>query len=235
MFRHSTARKTTSGNHQRLEGLDKNRILEYNSNMPKKPYSRHKRSAERRQRIIQAALACFLEFGFINATVQDIRMRSGASNGSIYHHFSGKEGLAATVYVEIMKDYQKTILEGLERNPDALGGVHAIVNSHLDWVNENPDSARYLMEMRHAEFMATAEDAIAEQNQMFAKGFARWLKPNLEGGRIRRLPLDLFISLLLGPAQEYVRNWLSGQAHTELAVVKEELASAAWLIVRGKD
>lgn len=202
--------------------------------MPRKPYSRHKGSAERRQRIIQAALACFLEFGFANTTVQDIRMRSGASNGSIYHHFSGKERLAASVYVEIMRDYQRRILARLERNPDALRGVRAIVESHLDWVKENPDSARYLMEVRHAEFMATAEDAIAEQNQKFAKGFAKWLKLNLENGTIRHLPLDLFISLILGPAQEYVRNWLAGQAHTELPAAKEELARAAWLIVRGK-
>ncbi len=223
------------GGEAQKKGLDKNKILEYNSNMPRKIYARHKRSETRRKDIIQAASACFAENGYANTTMQDIRLRSGASNGSIYHHFSSKEGVAAAIYVEALLDYQGKILAVLERNPDARAGVRAIVRSHLDWVGENPEWARYRMEMRHADFMTTAEDAIAGANMNFINEFVDWLRPNVQNGSIRRMAADLFISLILGPCQEFVRVWLGGNTYTEFSAARDDLADAAWLVVRGAD
>ena len=56
--------------------------------------------ASRRQAILDAALACFTNKGFTETTMEDIRIRSGASTGSIYHHFSNKEMLARALYLE---------------------------------------------------------------------------------------------------------------------------------------
>jgi AcrR family transcriptional regulator len=55
---------------------------------------------ERQEAILSAALECFTSRGFAATTVEEIRRRSGASIGSIYHHFGGKEGLAAELCVE---------------------------------------------------------------------------------------------------------------------------------------
>jgi AcrR family transcriptional regulator len=202
--------------------------------MPKKEYAKHKRTEQRKDDILSAALACFTEHGYPNTTMQDIRERSGASNGSIYHHFLSKEGIAAALYVEAIVDYQKRILAALERNPQAREGVRAIVESHLDWVSEKPEWARYLMEMRHAEFMKTAEKSLAEANKKFVTAFINWMKPNMRSGALRRLPADLFVSLVLGPCQEYVRIWLEGKAFSGMAAAKEELAEGAWCAVRGE-
>ncbi|GAB4340202.1 MAG: TetR/AcrR family transcriptional regulator [Candidatus Abyssubacteria bacterium] len=201
--------------------------------MPRKAYTRHKGSEVREQEIIRAGLACFTEHGYANTTLEDIRRRSGATNGSIYHFFSSKEGLAAAIYVQAIADYQKRILAALENNPRARAGVHEVVKCHLDWVKDNPDWARYLMEMRHASFMANAERAIAVKNREFITGFINWLTPHLKSGAIRPMPPDIFVSLILGPCQEYVRTWLGGCSFTELSAAKEELAAAAWLVVRG--
>jgi AcrR family transcriptional regulator len=203
--------------------------------MPRKTTIRHKKSTIRRREIIRAALACFGEYGFANTTMEDIRLRSGASNGSIYHHYASKEGLAAAIYVEALIDYQKTILATLERNPGAREGVHALVHAHLDWVDRNRSWARYLIEMRHAEFMTPAEEDIAEANKKFISSFIAWLRPNVKSGAVRRMAADLFISLILGPCQEYVRNWIGGNAYTDLPTAKQELAKAAWLVVRGDE
>ncbi len=45
---------------------------------------------ERRRSILEAALDCFLEKGYIATTINDIREASGATTGSIYHFFDGK-------------------------------------------------------------------------------------------------------------------------------------------------
>ncbi len=201
--------------------------------MPRKARSRHAGSTKRRREIVRAALECFAEFGLANATMEDIRKRSGASNGSIYHHFTSKELLAAAVYVEGLIEYQRGLLAELERHQDARAGVRAIVGYHLRWVNEHPDWARYLLEMRHAEFVATTEAAIAEENRRFVARLVGWLQPHIYAGALRRLAPDLFISMIIGPSQEYTRLWLAGRARTELSAAVEELGRAAWLAVRG--
>src|SRR6266566_8365174 len=93
-----------------------------------------RRSAGRRSRILEAALACFNERGFTATTIEEICQRSGASVGSVYHHFGGKEGLAAALYVEGLRDYQRGFRDVLERNPGAGEGIESLVRHHLRWV-----------------------------------------------------------------------------------------------------
>jgi len=91
------------------------------------------------------------------------------------------------------------------------------------------------MEMRHAEFMAAAEQALAEANKTFISSFITWLRPNLRSGAIRRLAADVFVSILLGPCQEYVRNWLGDYVYTDIQTAKKQLAEAAWIALRGEE
>jgi AcrR family transcriptional regulator len=46
--------------------------------------------ADRKQEILDAALRGFAEKGLAGTTVEEVRRRSGASVGSIYHHFGDK-------------------------------------------------------------------------------------------------------------------------------------------------
>ncbi len=63
--------------------------------------SEHSPTTElRRKAILDAALSCFASKGFTETTMEDIRKISGASTGSIYHHFSNKEMLARALYLE---------------------------------------------------------------------------------------------------------------------------------------
>ena len=57
---------------------------------------------ERRESILEAALGCFLEKGYIATTINDIREASGATTGSIYHFFDGKGALAMALLEDAM-------------------------------------------------------------------------------------------------------------------------------------
>src|SRR5919199_2617803 len=99
----------------------------------------------RRADILEAALLVFTRRGYHRATIEEIRAVSGASTGSIYHHFGGKEQLAAALYVEGLRDYQEGFLRVLQRGRDAEGTVRAIVENHLRWVAGNARLAAYLL------------------------------------------------------------------------------------------
>lgn len=189
----------------------------------------------RRRAILDAALACFSEVGFLETTMDDIRRRSGASHGSIYHHFGGKEQLAAAVYVQGIRDYQAGLSEELARHPGAREGIDAIVGYHLRWVRDHADQARYLARMRHAELMSAAEAEIAECNQELIAELGSFFQRHVRSGTLRRLPRELYVALLLGPAQELARHWLLVGKDVDLELAISELSDAAWRALRREE
>ena len=56
---------------------------------------------DRRQAILDAALASFVARGYLATSISDIRAASGASTGSIYHFFAGKGALAEALLREM--------------------------------------------------------------------------------------------------------------------------------------
>jgi len=194
---------------------------------------RQARSEIRRQQIVVAALVCFAELGFSETTMEVIRKRSGASTGSIYNLFGSKEELAAAVYLEGLRHYQSGFVEVLSKNRAARAGVKAVVRYHLGWVEEHPDWARYLFQMRRADFMAAAVADIKKLNREFIKNVAAWFRPHVNSGFIRRLPVDLYPALILGPCQEFAREWLAGSTKTEIKTAGRKIANAVWRAVKG--
>lgn len=190
--------------------------------------STHAGTAARRKEIIQAALACFTELGFTHTGMADIRRRSKASTGSIYHHFKSKEQLAAEVYIEGIRDYQEGFVSALEEQEHARDGIFAVVNYHLKWVEKNPDWTVYLFQKRYAEFMGSTEGEVERLNMEFTSHCAKWFSKQVRAGKLRRLPADLYGAILIGPCMEYSRLYLSGQARTPIDQAILEFASIAW-------
>jgi AcrR family transcriptional regulator len=180
--------------------------------------------ADRKQEILDAALRGFAEKGLAGTTVEEVRESSGASVGSIYHHFGDKEGIAAALYVAALRDYQDGLLAALAAGDDAERTVKELVRHHLRWVAEDRDRARFLLGGRPPR----AAGEIAELNRRVFRATADWLDEQVAAGQIRAIPFGLFYSVLIGPAQEFCRHWLEGRVDTSLRTAERELAAAAW-------
>jgi AcrR family transcriptional regulator len=181
-----------------------------------------------RQAVLDAALQCFTEQGFAATTIADIRTRSGASTGSIYHHFAGKEQIAASLYVGGLADYQAGLGATLQRNPGAEGGVRAIVRHHLRWVVANPQLARFLSDRRETELVEATASRVRELNRTAFARFREWHARHAAAGLLRDLPFDLLHAIVLGPAQELSRHWLAGNTSLSPTKAERALADAAW-------
>ena len=64
----------------------------------RKSARRWAKTDDTQQRIIDAAIEVFGARGFSAATMADIVDHSGASIGSIYHHFAGKRELFLAIF-----------------------------------------------------------------------------------------------------------------------------------------
>lgn len=179
--------------------------------------------ADRRQEILDAALRGFAEKGLAGTTVEEVRERSGASVGSIYHHFGDKEGVAAALFVAVLADFQDGVLKVLAKRGDPRRTVEGLVRHHLRWVAGNRDGARFLLSGRPRR----AADEVGELNQRVFEAMSEWLEEEVAAGRVRPLPFELFFSVLIGPAQEFCRHWLEGRMSTPMRTAERELTAAA--------
>jgi AcrR family transcriptional regulator len=186
----------------------------------------------RRDQILEAARACFAEHGYAATTIEQIAVRSGASNGSIYHHFGAKDGILAALYTRALASYQDELLALLRRHADdAEAGIRDAVVHHLEWVEAHPDETRTLFEHRSTlERTARAGD-LREQNRPALAEVRAWMARHIEAGAIRDLG-PVAAAVWFGPAQAVARDWIGGRLRGQPTAVAEELAGAAWRALR---
>lgn len=194
----------------------------------KKPKSTHASSVKRIADIMQAALRCFTELGYNDTTMADICETANASTGSVYHYFKSKEQLAAAVYLEGIGKYQAGMLHMLERVCDAREGVKSVVEYHLKWVSKNPEWAGFLFNKKILSFLSGTEAELLEMNKKFITGFTQWFKNQMDAGKIRRVPWDILVAILLGPCQEYTKLYLSKKNISKINDAINDLGDAAW-------
>jgi AcrR family transcriptional regulator len=186
----------------------------------------------RRRAILDAALEVFLESGVDAASVEEVRTRSGASVGSLYHRFGSKEGIAAAVYVDALRDYQAEFVAALDRARVASDGVRAVVRTHMRWVRGNPDRAQFLFAVAGADVRRAASAELRDLNDPFFVGIETWLRRHVEAGEIRAASFDVVYALWLGPSQELARLWLARGRRGSLRTETAQLADAAWRALR---
>lgn len=186
------------------------------------------RKVSRRTEILDAALAEFSARGVAGTSIDDIRRRSGASVGSIYHHFGDKDGIAGALYVEGLADYQTGFLEVLAAAESTRAGVEHGVHHHVSWIDEHRDLARFLLLGRDARAVLTSERPLRELNRRFFANVSRWTRPRVRAGELRALEPALMTALWIGPSQDLARHWLAGQIRVSPIDAAPVLADAAW-------
>lgn len=187
----------------------------------------------RHRAVLDAALEVFLERGVDAAGIDEIRRRSGASVGSLYHRFGSKEGIAAAVYLDALADYQGEFVAALARSRSAADGIRSGVRTHLRWVLRNPDRAQFLLLTGGADVRRTARDDLRILNEAFFASVTEWLSEHV--GEIRAASIDVVYALWLGPSQELARLWLARGRRGALRTEATQLADAAWRSLRRDD
>lgn len=186
------------------------------------------RRAELKRLILQQALACFNAQGIEASTIEMIRAACDTSVGAIYHHFGNKEGLVAALFFAALDDQSRlrerylTAADTLER------GVHALVHSYVDWVDAQPEWARFQFQARYAVAKGPFAEELATRNKGRNRQLREWLKTHTRGDELQRIPSELLPSLIVGQAENYCRTWLSGRVPSSPGRYRQQLAEAAW-------
>ncbi|MDB5619934.1 TetR/AcrR family transcriptional regulator [Tardiphaga sp.] len=177
--------------------------------------------------LMEAGRSVFETSGFDRSTVSAICARAKASNGSFFHFFRTKEGLAATLFLECLTSYHDAMLAAVEGNPPAVEGTTNLVEAHLNWVVTEQRRSKFLFEQSRSEWLASFRSEQLEENTRFGSAIDAWRIPLVAKGAFLPLSRPLFLSLVIGPAQMFCRAWLSGREKVDPRSFKDELCNAA--------
>jgi AcrR family transcriptional regulator len=186
----------------------------------------------RKDDILQAALACFSESGVDATTIEMIRDRSGASIGSLYHHYGNKERIIGALYLAGVGQYAALLDAGLHEAKSAEAVVKLFVTSYIDWVSANPQWARFILHSRGRVEAGEVGEELREANRQQGRRIAELLAEHRKAGAFKALSAELFNSVVIGPTHDYARNWLAGRTRVDLIECREQLAQIAWESVR---
>lgn len=196
--------------------------------MQKRSGRTNKDTQKRRRQIIESALECFSRTGLIDTTMEEIRLRAGVSNGSLYHHFRSKEQLAAAVYLEGIIDFQKGMLEALRQSGTARDGIYAVVAFHLGWVCKYPEWARYLFQTPNTNYAAELAESMAAANREFFLGMEGCFEKYIKVGILKDLPPAVRLSIIIGSCQEYARLILGNSCETNVETAISQIGESIW-------
>lgn len=196
--------------------------------------ARPQATEQKQATILAAALKCFDEVGIVAATMEDIRTEAGVSVGSLYHHFPNKEAVAAALYVRLIASYQDSAIKAVARRRTPRAQIRATIAHHITWSIENENATRFLLAHREPEVRRLSDPDVAGLNREIETRVEAWLQEEAAAGRIRTIPADIYLSLVIGPAQAFVRRWIAGSTSISPDKAIVELSEAAWRAVRAE-
>lgn len=175
-----------------------------------------RRSDDKRQRILQAAVKVFARKGYFAAKVAEIARKAGVADGTIYLYFRNKEDILVSLFDEVMAEHieqGKRELLGV-RSPAAR--LRVIAERHLSLLGHNRDLAVvFQVELR-------------QSTQFMQRFSASWLKDYFalldhaiedaqHDGMLRDdLPRKLVARAFFGALDEMVTSWILSKKDYDL-------------------
>ena len=176
-----------------------------------------RRTDDKRQRILNAAVKVFARKGYFAAKVSEIAHKADVADGTIYLYFKNKEDILVSLFDEVMAEHierAKVELAAAETAPDKL---RAIAAHHLSMLGANRDLAIvFQVELRQStKFMerftaSWLQDYFAIVQQVIEEG-------QREGSLRPDMPRKLVAKAFFGVLDEMVTSWVVSHKDYDLA------------------
>lgn len=131
--------------------------------------------------------------------------------------------------VSALEEYQRLSVEvvsGHADDPEAA--IKGLVALHLDWTEENRETALLIAKHRNAAAAGPLGPRLAASNKKFFASTTEWIERQSEAGRIPAVSFNLMHAVTFAPTQEIAKLGLSGRLKKPLPEYAEAMGDAAW-------
>ena len=142
-----------------------------------------KKSAQNtRGKLVAAAWKLFYEQGYDNTTVEDIIAESGASKGSFYHYFDGKDALLSSLSYLFDEKYEE--LEPLLESQPNCQSALLYLNQELFTMIENSVSMELLARLLSSQLITRGDKHLLDRERTYYKLLRRLVGESYRKGEL---------------------------------------------------
>jgi len=152
--------------------------------------TRHLAEDVRREQILEAARAAFVETGFVPTRMEDIARRAGLSKGGVYFHFSSKQELFDAL---VQQEYDASIgmLEQVGRDDGPVAQkLETLARFYLGRLGDNSVSSRFFVVMNAVAIRdPQVRSRLQSMHETFVGAIEAVIKEGIAKGEVR--PVDM--------------------------------------------
>lgn len=185
--------------------------------------ARNGKTADKYQRILEAAVRVFADRGFHQATISQIARAAGVADGTIYLYFKNKDDILVQFFDFKAKQVFAGFRQAVENAPNAVEKLRNLVHRHLAEFQRDKEMAVVYQALTHQN-NHLAQDNMREISKMYMDIVGEIVERGQEEGTIRR---DLYVGLvkrfILGAVDSTINNWLLSRREYELTSMADPL------------
>lgn len=167
-----------------------------------------KRTGEKYDAIIEAAVRVIAENGYHNSQVAKIAREAGVADGTIYLYFENKEDILISLFQEKMGQLIGIMEREMKKYNSAREKLHRIVELHLGFLQADRNLA-FVTQIQLRQADQTIREGISEPLLAYFKLIEEVLSQGIEQGEFSSdLEVRLARSMVFGTLDEVVTRWV---------------------------
>jgi len=175
-----------------------------------------KKTGEKYQAIIDAAVSVIAKYGYHNAQVSRIAKEAKVADGTIYLYFENKDDILISLFNEKMGHFIETCRQRIAAADSIEQKLHVLVHAHLSQLAQNPELAK------------VTQIELRQSNPEISKGIGQVMKHyyhliddvirvGIEQGAFRpELDVRMARMMIFGTLDEAVTAWVMKQNKYDL-------------------
>jgi AcrR family transcriptional regulator len=172
--------------------------------------------ADRKESILAAALACFVERGFHGTAIPQIAERAGIAAGTIYHYFASKEALVNLLYRQWKSAIARRVFAAFPPGASPREQFRVMWHEMVAFATAEPTAFAFIELHNHASYLDADSLAIDHSLKDFARGVILRAQA---AGEVRSLDARLLMELVFGAFVGMMRAHWEGRLDLDDAAI----------------
>jgi len=193
----------------------------------------HRTKEERREQILSAAITCFAEKGYYEASMDDIAKAANLSKGSLYWHFKSKRDLFQGLVERWLREFTDSLGKTLEHATTAGEKLRMMIEALKRNAAALPELARaqlefYTLAVRDEEFKAWLHENYATDSQFLES----IVKEGIESGEFREVPAGAVARMIMAYLDGALLHREINDPEASASAVLDEVADTLRILLK---
>jgi TetR/AcrR family transcriptional regulator, repressor of fatR-cypB operon len=176
-------------------------------------------------KILTAGLDLFVEKGYHNVSIHEVRELADVSIGSIYRYFGGKEGIAQALYKHILNEVDELIDRVTQAIPTPVEQLEEIIRQLFEHTETHRNIIAFVFHSKHSDFLA--DQPLICDAAPFVK-IRQITADAIKNNDLKDINTSVATSIIFGSAMRMIQLRLDGSIEEPLTNYFEMMMNSIW-------